>query len=111
MKRYEEGDPELFALRHAPLHGEPTSYQAAQNAARSAADQCHQLWNALLAWGPLTADEADARLGWRPTTSGRRMADLVDDGRAEATGERRLTRSRRWANVFKATKREIRLVS
>ncbi len=50
--------------------------------------------------GPLTADELDERIGWRVTTAGRRLSELL-----EATAVRRLettrkTRSGRLAHLW-----------
>jgi predicted ArsR family transcriptional regulator len=68
-----------------------------------AAMQCRDLYAALVKHGPLTADEADDKLGWRESrASGRRMSDLVKAGLAEFTGETRKTRSGRQANVYRA---------
>lgn len=96
-----------FATQHSRLHGEPTSYAAAVSMVNQAVIQCAVLEAALVMRGPMTCDEADAWLerlpdvGWKRTTSGRRMADLVRDGRAEWTGETRKTRSGRRANVYR----------
>lgn len=98
-------DLPLFAVTHSRLHGEPTSYEAAKSVAEISAEQCRQLWMVIATFGPMTADEIDAMLegheGWKRTTAGRRVPDLVRDGLLEFTGEKRKTRSGRWANVYR----------
>lgn len=102
MRRYEDGDPETFALRHAPLHGEPTSHKAALSMAEHAAVQRQQILDSLVNEGAATCDELDVRLGFRPTTAGRRLPDLVRDGLVQRVdGVTRKTRSGRAASVFK----------
>ena len=94
-----------FAVTHSRLRGEPTSFRSAQEIAEYAAEQCRQLHAALVKWGPMNADEADAKLeggAWQRTTAGRRMIDLVRQGRAEFAGIKRKTRSGRYANVYRA---------
>ena len=102
--RQARADAELsgFEVTHAPLHGEPTSHDAAVSMKEAAAQQCEILYDFLKNLGPATCDHADWILGWRPTTAGRRMPDLVERGLAEFTGETRKTRSGRAANVYRA---------
>ena len=95
-------DLPLWAIQHAPLHGEPTSHEAAESMETEAGRQCDEMYEALRLLGAMTCDEIDRRKGWRPTTAGRRMPDLVRQGRAEFTGETRKTRSGRRANVYRA---------
>lgn len=97
-------DLPLFAVTHSRKGGPQTSYDAAGSMATAAALQERYLYDALMAWGPLTADEADQWLGWRPTTAGRRMSDLVRKGLARSTGQTRPTRSGRQADVYEAIK-------
>jgi len=48
----------------------------------------------------LTCDEADLLLGWRPTSAGRRMGEIVHLGLAVTTDRVRKTRSGRMAVVY-----------
>ena len=95
-------DLPLWAVTHSRKHGEPTSLEAAVSMTLAAQVQRRLLYAALIDLGPLTADEADDKLEWRPSTAGRRMSDLVRLGFAEFTGETRKTRSGRRANVYRA---------
>lgn len=95
-------DLPLWAITHSRLHGEPTSYEAAKGIAMYAKVQWEQMVGCLQKHGPLTCDEMDERIGWRPTTAGRRIADAVRYGRIEFTGQTRPTRSGRRANVYRA---------
>lgn len=117
--KYDPDDPELgigavsryddlpmFQRTHARGTDWQTSYDAAESMREIAAQQKRHLYDALLAWGPLTCDEADQRLSWRPTTAGRRMSDLVRDGLARDTGQTRRTRSGRQATVYEALQQE-----
>ena len=51
--------------------------------------------------GGMTADEIDEVIGWRITTAGRRLSELKARGLVEATGTQRLTRSGRFATVYR----------
>jgi hypothetical protein len=103
-----------------PLFAEPapvarntdpdTSHDAARSMREAAAIQRAQIMQQLYAAGPegLTADAIDERAGWRPTTAGRRLVELVRMGLASlAYGAdlepvTRLTRSGRAAQVYLA---------
>ncbi len=103
-----------------PLFAEPapvarntdpdTSHKAADSMREAAAVQRAQIMQQLYAAGSvgLTADEIDERQGWRPTTAGRRLGELVRMGLASlAFGSdlepvERLTRSKRPAQVYLA---------
>lgn len=99
------GELDLFTKTHACGENPQTSFDAAESMREIAAQQKRQLYNVLIYYGPLTADECDERLSWRPTTAGRRMSDLVRDGLARDTGRTRPTRSGRQATVYEAMKR------
>lgn len=107
-KRADAQLADAFAVTHSPLHGEPTSYEAAVSMVSEAAQQCRHLYDALIVAGPMSCDDADRYLSWRPTTAGRRMPDLVKQGLAQFTGEKRPTRSGRRANVYRAVVNEAK---
>jgi hypothetical protein len=95
-------DAPLFAPHtRARLHDAPTSHAAAAQA--HATEQRRLIVVALTAHGPMTADDIDMALGWRPTTAGRRMAELAHLGAALTTGATRPTRSGRAAEVWTLT--------
>jgi hypothetical protein len=90
---------DLFAPHtRARLTDPGTSHEAAAQA--HATEQRRLILLALDAAGPMTADEIDQYLNWRPTTSGRRMGELARIGTVRTTGEERRTRSGRMAEVW-----------
>ena len=95
---------DLFAPHtRARLTNPGTSHAAAAEAVQTSAHQRRLVILALEAAGPMTADEVDAYLGWRPTTAGRRMHELAHQGVIRTTGEERRTRSGRMAEVWTVT--------
>jgi hypothetical protein len=92
----------LFDQPHtrARLTDPGTSHAAAAGSREQARAQRAAILAALRQYGPLTADELDARLHWRDTTAGRRMRELWQAGAVETTGEERPTRSGRAAEVW-----------
>jgi len=88
----------LFARAADPV----TSQEAAASMVDAAGHQRAAILGVFLAVGPLTADQLDDRLGWRPTTAGRRLKELEALGLARRTGGVRLTRSKRRAEVWRA---------
>jgi predicted ArsR family transcriptional regulator len=98
-------DLPLFARRTDP----PTSHAAAASMRDYAEAQRWMIVQLLgFAKTGLTADEIDLRAGWRPTTAGRRLGELVRTGRVRVkvvNGEpvTRPTRSGRPAQVYVAT--------
>lgn len=107
--------PEEPALDAGPLFASPprarpsdpsTSHAAAASMQSIARAQQQDLARALAsAPDGLTCDEADERLGWRATSAGRRMGELVRLGSAVATDRTRRTRSGRMAAVYVASAR------
>lgn len=97
--RYDELS--LWTVQHARASDPQTSTDAAESMRSAAEIQKRHIYDALVCWGPATADECDHRLGWRPTTAGRRMKDLIRDGLVERTDDKRLTRSGRWSHVYR----------
>jgi hypothetical protein len=92
-------DTPLFAPHtRARLTNPGTSLHAAEQA--NVKDQQRFVLLALEAAGPMTADEIDQYLLWRPTTAGRRMGELARLGLIRTTGEERRTRSGRMAEVW-----------
>jgi hypothetical protein len=87
-----------------------TSHKAADSMREAAAVQRAQIMQQLYAAGSvgLTADEVDERQGWRPTTAGRRLVELVRMGLASLRYDAdlepvtRATRSGRAAQVYLA---------
>jgi hypothetical protein len=79
-----------------------TSHDAAASMLEPADVQRALIVHALRTQGPMTADELDVTLDWRPTTSGRRLAELERKGRARRTGGIDKTRSGRNAEVWEA---------
>lgn len=98
-------DLPLWVEHHARGANPQTSFDAAESMQEIAAQQQRHLYDALVAFGPQTCDEIDQRLGWRPTTAGRRMSDLVREGLARDTGQTRPTRSGRQATIYCAIQR------
>lgn len=98
-------EPPLFARQAVPLarRTDPdTSHAAALSMLQPAETQRRDLLAALVRAGQrgLTCDEADADLGWRPTTAGRRMPELATLQSARDSGQRRKTQSGRMAIVW-----------
>ena len=98
-------DLPMFQRTHSRGSNPQTSFDAAESMQEIAAQQQRHLYDALVCWGPMTCDEVDQRLAWRPTTAGRRISDLVKAGLARATDQTRPTRSGRQATVFAAIQR------
>lgn len=88
----------LFAPSTRARRTDPATSHAAAHAQDGAAQRAAIL--AQLAAGPMTADELDAALAWRPTTAGRRMRELWQLGLVRGTGQTRPTRSGRSAEVW-----------
>lgn len=114
MRRYHDGadfapPPDELPLFQQPVLPLPrarasdpaTSHAAADSMTHAAGMQRALILNALKAHGPMTADELDALLGLRPSTSGRRLIELVRDGTVAITDETRPTRSGREAQVYR----------
>jgi|GEM_PF-3994483 len=98
--------PELPLFAPSPaarLTNPETSHAAAQSMREQARVQRASIVACLRQYGPQTADELDARLNWRPTTAGRRMAELAKLGTVRTNGETRPTRSGRAAEVWDVT--------
>ena len=77
-----------------------TSHQAAESMTEAAGVQRLAIVRALEKRA-MTADELDQALQYRPTTSGRRLAELERMGRVSVTEETRATRSGRQARVYR----------
>ncbi len=80
-----------------------TSHEAAASMADAAGRQRAMVLLVLRDHGPQTADAVDAILegeGWKRTTAGRRLPELMEIGQVERTDEKRLTRSKRRAHVW-----------
>ena len=98
--------PELPLFAPTPaarLTNPDTSHAAAQSMREQARVQRAQIVACLRQHGPMTADEIDQQMGYRPTTAGRRMAELAKLGTVRTNGETRLTRSGRAAEVWDVT--------
>lgn len=80
-----------------------TSHAAAASATPSATAQAHAILRALLSYGPATADELDARMGWDVGTAGKRTAALKAGDYLTPTGATRPTRKGRQADVYRLT--------
>ena len=85
---------------HARATDPDTSHAAAESMVKPAEAQRRKILASLKRHGPATADEIDERIGWRPTTAGRRMKELVEVGKLRDTGDLLLTRSGRRATVY-----------
>jgi len=79
-----------------------TSHQAAASVEDSAETQRRSVQYILRTYGPKTADEIDAVLGWRVTTAGRRLPELRALGLADMLPETGATRSGRQAHFWQA---------
>ena len=81
-----------------------TSHLAAESMDLAAETQRADLYAALCANGPLTADELDELLLFRVTTAGRRLIELtrLDPPLARRLERTRLTRSGRSAHLWEA---------
>ena len=78
-----------------------TSHDAAASMVSGASVQRAQIVDTLRMIGhPMTADELDETIGWRPTTAGRRLKELEATGNVERLDETRPTRSGRNANLW-----------
>jgi hypothetical protein len=94
-------DAPLFAPHtRARLTDPGTSHEAAASTVQTSAHQRRLVILALEAAGPMTADEIDAYLRWRPTTAGRRLHELRQVGMIRTTGVTKPTRSGRRAEVW-----------
>lgn len=78
-----------------------TSHAAAVSVADSAGGQRARCL-AELARGPLTADEIDGRVGWRITSAGRRLSELLEIGLVRRLDSKRKTRSGRMARLWES---------
>ncbi len=91
----------LFAPPRARASDPATSHDAAASMAHAAGVQRALILNVLTERGAMTADELDQALDFRPSTSGRRMVELLDLRQVEFTGGTRPTRSGRAANIYR----------
>lgn len=79
-----------------------TSHEAAASMVDEAQNQRIQIYAWLVGHGPMTADELDEALGFRLTSSGRRLPELRETGKVRMTEEKRKTRSGRSARLWEA---------
>jgi hypothetical protein len=103
--------PALDALVAAPMRHDPavnarasdpvTSFAAARQAREFAGTQCDLIERALRAHGPMSKDQLAARLRLDSVAVARRLSDLQRAGRAEPTGETRLSVSGRAERVWR----------
>lgn len=95
-------DLPLFAPAPRARSTDPaTSHDAAHHAAALSAHQRTEILAALRD-APGTADAIDQRLAYRPTTAGRRLAELERAGLARRTARTARTRSGRAAEIWEA---------
>ncbi len=80
-----------------------TSHDAAASMRDVAAQQAAAILAHLRTHGPATADGLDAAIGWRPTTAGRRLAELERVGQVRRLATTALTRSGRAAQLWACT--------
>ena len=77
-----------------------TSHEAGLSMTDEAATQRRQILEYLEAHGPQTADALDEALGFRLTSAGRRMSELLRKALVRRTGEKEMTRSGRRADLW-----------
>lgn len=86
-------------------HGEKTSVEAAQSVISAADTDRDMCFAAYQKYGPMTADECAARLGWRDIyRARRRVTELKQQGRLCDTLTERPTASGRMAAVLAEAK-------
>lgn len=91
---------DLFSQPRARTSDPQTSKDAAQSMREAAHAQRAVILEAL-ATRDATADELDARCGFRSSVAGRRLHELVRAGLVTVTDQVRVTRSGRMANVYR----------
>lgn len=107
VRRNQQVDFGLFAPTLEPPRARATdpatSHAAAASMRDVAAQQAAAILTHLREHGPATADALDAAIGWRPTTAGRRLAELERAGQVRRLEETAPTRSGRAAHRWAAT--------
>lgn len=83
------------------FHRGNTESEAANPVASTKEIQCEHIIAFMLRTGDATCDETEDRLGLIHQSASARFSELKRDGRILATGERRLTRSGRYAAVYR----------
>lgn len=88
--------------------GDPdTSHSAAASMREGAESHRRAILDALLHGGPMTGDALDERLGWNHATANRRLPELREAGLVEMTAEKAVTRSGRFARLWRLTPRPL----
>lgn len=93
-------------MRHDPAENaradDPvTSFAAARQAREFAGTQCELIERALRMYGAMSKDQIAVRLRLDSTAVARRLSDLQRAGRAEPTGETRLSVAGRHERVWR----------
>ena len=89
-----------FTLAEPPEDTRRAAWEEAQAVAGTKRDQVL----VLLRGTPSTSDELEVVTGWRQSTVAARVSELKKAGKVHDSGERRRTRSRRWAAVWTTAK-------
>ena len=92
----------MFEVPRARNTDPATSHAAARSMWVGAVVHRRKILDALL-YGPLTADQLDEAIGWRATTAGRRLGELVKAGHVERLEATDPTRSGRQAARYRLT--------
>ena len=101
------GQPDLFTpsgLRPMARTSDPeTSHDAARRQDRDTlVYQWNMIVNVLREYGPMNYSQIDVTLNWDHPKAARRLHELVDQERIQATGGRSLTHTGSWATVYEA---------
>ncbi len=91
----------LFKPPGARQSDPDTSHIAAERHTEAAGAQRKKIMDTLRNEGPQTADSLDSLIGWRDTTAGRRLKELLKADLVVMTDVRADTRSGRPARVWK----------